>query len=504
MRRIRPHFRGPDEYNLRTTRECSISNMRSTLTVLVTALLLLQFARSQVTNNFQGVTFGEYRCDLPLGSKVWLDGNRQMETLDQLRWIFQFHSRWLETGGASGARANLSNADLCSVDLHGTNLGGVNFEHANLAKANLQGCNFSGSNLSSANLTEADLRYSTFSGTDLHSAVFAKADLRWTKFDSSNLESAGFLDTDASGSQLWQTSLAHAYIHGAELSASTLFLVNMDGVDFEPKSLPVIRGISTSPNLQTMTYLTSQDALVQLRKQFEDNGFLTQERQTTYAIRHTQSDAKRIIALRETRACTSLKWLLQLDEVSAQKDAVTNPSCSYGQVILDWIDYRFDQVFDWTCRYGMRPNRCLKLLGGGILVFGFAYFVFMQLSPRFVTGIYRISGENEGNKTRNVVKTKITLSPRSSKNSNLHSRWLIILRDEPRLIYYAFFFSLMSAFNIGFRDINFGRWLRLITVTEYDLKAEGWARPLSGLQALFSLAMFALWFLTYFGRPFAS
>jgi hypothetical protein len=30
--------------------------------------------------------------------------------------------------------------------------------------------------------------------------------------------------------------------------------------------------------------------------------------------------------------------------------------------------------------------------------------------------------------------------------------------------------------NIGFRDINFGRWLRLLTKPEYDLKAVGWAQ----------------------------
>jgi hypothetical protein len=33
----------------------------------------------------------------------------------------------------------------------------------------------------------------------------------------------------------------------------------------------------------------------------------------------------------------------------------------------------------------------------------------------------------------------------------------------------------MSAFNIGFRDINFGRWLRLLTRQEVDIKAVGWA-----------------------------
>jgi hypothetical protein len=64
------------------------------------------------------------------------------------------------------------------------------------------------------------------------------------------------------------------------------------------------------------------------------------------------------------------------------------------------------------------------------------------------------------------------------------------------------FFSLMSAFNIGFRDINFGRWLRLLTRREFDIKAVGWTRVVAGWQALISVYLIALWLLTYFGRPF--
>jgi hypothetical protein len=60
----------------------------------------------------------------------------------------------------------------------------------------------------------------------------------------------------------------------------------------------------------------------------------------------------------------------------------------------------------------------------------------------------------------------------------------------------------MRAFNIGFRDINFGRWLRLLPRTEYDLKAKGGARTVAGFQSLVSFYMIALWVLTYFGRPF--
>jgi hypothetical protein len=53
-----------------------------------------------------------------------------------------------------------------------------------------------------------------------------------------------------------------------------------------------------------------------------------------------------------------------------------------------------------------------------------------------------------------------------------------------------------------FRDINFGRWLRLLTKREYDLKEASWARTVSGFHSLLIVYLIALWVLTYFGMPF--
>jgi hypothetical protein len=69
---------------------------------------------------------------------------------------------------------------------------------------------------------------------------------------------------------------------------------------------------------------------------------------------------------------------------------------------------------------------------------------------------------------------------------------------EWQMLFWALFFALMTAFNIEFRDINFGRWLRLLTGSEYDRKAKGWARTVAGRQSLFSVYLIALWVLTYF------
>ena len=45
----------------------------------------------------------------------------------------------------------------------------------------------------------------------------------------------------------------------------------------------------------------------------------------------------------------------------------------------------------------------------------------------------------------------------------------------------------MSTFNIGFQNIDFGRWLLLLTRQEFDIKAVGWVRVVSGWQSLISM-----------------
>ena len=66
----------------------------------------------------------------------------------------------------------------------------------------------------------------------------------------------------------------------------------------------------------------------------------------------------------------------------------------------------------------------------------------------------------------------------------------------------GFYFSVMSSFRIGWRDLNVGSWISRIQPNEYNLRATGWVRAFSGLQSLISVYLLALWALTTFGRPF--
>jgi hypothetical protein len=56
-------------------------------------------------------------CATPPKGKMWRDGVGHFRTLAELRSILQAHNTWSWTSGASGARADLSNAQIwCTID----------------------------------------------------------------------------------------------------------------------------------------------------------------------------------------------------------------------------------------------------------------------------------------------------------------------------------------------------------------------------------------------------
>lgn len=67
---------------------------------------------------------------------------------------------------------------------------------------------------------------------------------------------------------------------------------------------------------------------------------------------------------------------------------------------------------------------------------------------------------------------------------------------------YAFYFSLLSAFRIGFRELNLGVWVGWLQPSDYTLRARGTRRVISGVQSIISLYLVAMALLTSFGRPF--
>jgi Pentapeptide repeats (8 copies) len=382
----------------------------------------------------------------PTAKFEWRDASGNVRSRSDLEQILREHKQWIESEKKAGTQADLhdaklDNARLVNVDLYASDMGGAKLNHAILSVANI-----SHSNLGDADLSAADLDRAILSGTRLTGA---------------NLTGADLTDANLTGATLTSVNFTHTKLIGTDLTEATADEANFDGAVFEAKSLPALRGISRAKNLELLTYKDNPVALVLLRKQFEEGGFREQERKITYALRRREAE---------------LSW-------------------ARG----NFASFTFNNVlFDWTCQYGMSPGRPLML--GVVLWFLCSVLYFVCIHTSGEAGLYRVDGPSVRD---NPAQPRVErISPLNTTHPSGPRGLFQFFRREGRLLGTSMFFSLMSAFNIGFRDINFGRWLRLLTRQEFDIKPVGWARVIAGWQSLISVYLIALWVLTYFGRPF--
>lgn len=299
--------------------------------------------------------------------------------------------------------------------------------------------------LTGADLHEADLSYFRLEHANLEGAILREALLAPVVLISANLKGADMRDSDLTGA-----ILTDAYLEDADLA----------GAVFEPRTLTRPEYLASARHLELMTFDSNPGSLVQLRKQFQDAGFRDQERAVTYSINRRQASLK--------------------------------------PAVERWFNFI---AFDLTCRYGFAPGRPLRILFWLWASFSLAYMAFLHRAGRssILLVVSRLASGKLVTKELRLSARGHLRSPPSARLRILSLRWL---RREWHVFLTAMFFSLMSAFNIGFRDLNFGRWLRLLPTREFDLRAVGWTRTTAGLQSLLSLYLVALWVLSYFGRPF--
>jgi len=134
------------------------------------------------------------------------------------------------------------------------------------------------------------------------------------------------------------------------------------------------------------------------------------------------------------------------------------------------------------CAYGMRPGRPLLILLSAILAFWIPYIFAMK--KRGTGGIWIIWPDDRTPK-----------DDATEKDARLSPPWF-------RRIAVALYFSVVSAFNIGWEEINIGSWIARMQPKEFTLKATGWVRVVAGMQSLLGVYMVALSILSYFGHLF--
>lgn len=311
-----------------------------------------------------------------------------------------------------------------------------------------------GAHLENAPLESTDLR-----GAHLENVILSKAHLENTILAETHLENA----------ILFQAHLENAVLHGAYLDSTQFLGADLTGCRFEPTTLPPANFIAHVRGLKRLGYDDNPSALTLLAKQFGDNGFKQQQRDVYCSLkRHNPEDELGIIGY--------------------------------------WIEY---VLFDLTSEFGSNLFRPWLWFGGIYLISFLIYFMSMQRKNNkgiiiiLPTPDYRLINYRAFMHTIDGESAKTYLN-----YANMYVKYCLSASNNwipmrIRMIWWALFFSGLCAFNIGFRDINFGRWLRNLTRTEFDIKATGWVRVVAGFQALFSVYLVALWIVSFAGTPFA-
>ncbi len=440
------------------------------LSITLAGILLL----STVSSNGQEVQEKEvWKGMLEDGTEI---------SVDDLFEILEEHKKWLETEEKKGQHADLSNANLSKADLSeaildGANLSGADLYRANLSKAELYRANLSkayldGANLSKAYLDGANLSEAILDEANLSGAILDGANLSKANLGGANLSKATVYRANLSEANLPRANLSEAILDGANLSGADLYRANLSkadlggvnltnskfintnlkdaiisGVDlarsqYEPNSPPHKGSLGGIEGLKTVWFKKGkQSGLVQLRAVLKESGLRDLEREATYAI--------------ERRKAHYEPWY------------------------KNWVKHL---LFEWTCGYGLNYLQPLLILLGMIFVFSVPYMISIKKYKK--DGIWKVWTHD---------RARIDLGREKPERLTLRGY---------KIFLYGLYFSILSAFHIGWRDLNVGSWISRIQPREYTLKATGWVRVVSGVQSLISIYLLALWVLSQFGRPF--
>jgi uncharacterized protein YjbI with pentapeptide repeats len=471
-----------------------------------------------------------------------------------------------DLAGADMEGADADNTDFTAANLTGSNLRGANLENTYLgggtdtaAGAVLRGADLSGANLEGATLNRADLTAAILIGADLNGVDFSNAILNDADLasavkargaavtgaasgqmslrclhrggmslaiiDNDTLLGEGKGQTQATGAVFNNTQLADACLDGVSLSGSNFTGASLTGADLSNADLSGVASAAGDPggadfsfadlngaiyqphepsdlllmskavNLAGLEYKDDSQPIISLRNGFRDGGFLQQERDVTEAYcNHVPDFAANLPAAGHRSLVQELKY--------------------WAGIAQYWTS---EAMFDWTCGWGAKPGKPLWIIAVIALLCVPAYWIGMHFKLGR-GGIYLVATSTpvavDGASQRAV---RIEVHPDRDAQAEGESRpkrwtrgwWAAMGRaiwnqsgQETGALKTALLFSMMSVFSIGFDGFDAGEWIRALMGREFDLKARGWMRTLSGLQSLLGVGLLALSILSYFGHPF--
>ena len=288
----------------------------------------------------------------------------------------------------------------------------------------------------------------------MRGAWLSEADLQGAKFRSVDLETADLTDAnlrlaDLTDANLRRAKLIRANLDDAIVRDTTFAFADVRDATYSPKpTYAPSKEVVGMKFVHTVRFGTMRESgMAQLRKIFKDLHLRDLEQDATFSIRR------------------------------------------HSATFFEYV------AFQLTVGWGREPGRALKIMLG--------IFVVSSLYYALVIGM---QNSNQPPKW----KSRILLARLSDHLSSDNGDFTIqkdscaqVLKTSRWGIWgWSVWFSALSAFHIGWRDLNFGTWLTRIQPDEFVLRGYGLLRIVSGVQSLLSVYLLAIWAVTTFGRPF--
>jgi hypothetical protein len=347
----------------------------------------------------------------------------------------------------------LEGASLSGCTIHssfsGKDISSMTFLNVNAVNANFSGVQgkhslFSNSDLTGANLRNGQLSDATFTGQ--------LSSLRWANLSGTTMDRAAFDD-------------------GVDMEGANLAGASMTEVIFSPRSLPDVAYLaSAEKGLETMRAPGDPIALIKLRKELSNMGLGARVRDVTLALRRSEQEQS---------------W-----------DSCRTGSDFGGRAFLDHkYTRRLDACFmfftrkialDYTCQFGRRPWRPLGIIALLGLVWTLVLVVWMSVAPR--PGVALVFKTRDGKDVTIALKKLVRRAYSRPKRMLAYAKFAAAL-------------SLSSVFNLPFKGVEVGRWLRMLSARDYDFKTRGRMRTFTGCLSLLCFYLLALWVLNFFGEP---
>jgi len=383
-------------------------------------------------------------------------------------YLVKTYFRWSDLSGANLRNSIMTSASFKDTTLINANLQQGNLENADFTDADAKQSDFSGANLRNADLRGADLSHANLAWTDLSGANLQEAKLNDANLDHANLTGATLKNSDLSHTYLTQANLSKADLTGATLTQANFSHATLQHTIFQPKlnTLPNIVTLATAKHFDTIEFHTSKmgvPALAELRSAYKAAGLRSMERLITSMLKQQQ-----------------------------MAESWDHGGWGYLESALNYV------FFYLTCDFGLKPGRALLILLLLIVVFSIPYRMALWLAQPHA-GIWA-NWKKQPTSLHNIEEDADTHQLLLKQHTG--TIWQKRMLAEVRNLRISLYFSVLTAFQIGWQELNVSNWISRMQRKEYRLQAKGWVRIIAGIQSLISAYLLVMWALAYFGRPF--